>query len=849
MKLLKYPRVLNDGKVSGCCLVGEHLLVAGLYSIGCFSSEQLVNCALGKESAKEVQELFMMRCFTDSDNQVYDVFGSANRLFAVTDRMVLYADEWLEKRATVEFLKFWQVEAPACITDAKFDCNLNLVFILVNKSSSENSVVICNSQTTQKLGEIPLGQSKPLTAIMDPNSQIFTVICADRNISLFQYTDTGNYKLLHKLNHYVQVDPLRYKITMSPQADRLPILNSMSSSSTPAILLLDRQHNFKIDSTLVGHFDKCQILKYSPKIYRKTQKSGSKVTYNLAATAGFDTGSIVIWNTKRLKPLLNTKCTQDSYITDLQWAADGLSLFAFTNDGQMMIFAFRQEELGESLSESEVETFKSSVAHLDPLPPVPPSSTSSTIKPQDVQVGSIGTVTKVGGKKKVVPATIQSASMEFNTPSYNVPKDLKRRPKDPLLPSTNKKQKHDLEPMDFLDTTLLMPGISFSKMRLATPKVRLNFTCIASKTETLVMTVKNGSGNEQTPSVITLKQKEFAYEKTLFEDFLPKLITICTAGNNFWSCCSEDGTIYVYSDLGRKLLPPLIMGVPCSFLEACGNFLLCVTSAGQLYCWNIETSKLHFPPSSVYPLLSPTVRFSDDVLTRAENITMFSLTSNGVPIVTLSNGDGYMFDKEMETWMLINDSWWAYGSQYWDTTRTTTSGISLGESSDKHEKKNQSWNSEAQGLAESLNDNKSSILNYLEKRTNDELNRKGRARNLQKFAKTILMKEGYENLEEVVTLSHLENKLLVSLRLGENEEFIKLLVIYSIRLSEMGYKGRLENVLQWLYNDGDYKDMIIAAVSAEELLKKILVACAEIRHVQRVTTSYASAIGLINDSI
>lgn len=181
--------------------------------------------------------------------------------------------------------------------------------------------------------------------------------------------------------------------------------------------------------------------------------------------------------------------------------------------------------------------------------------------------------------------------------------------------------------------------------------------------------------------------------------------------------------------------------------------------------------------------------------------------------------------------------------------KTTIASTYADDAADKHDKKHQNWNSEAKGLSEELKENKKSILNYLESKTNDELNRKGRARALQKFAKTILMKEGYENLEEVVTLSHLENKLLVSLRLGENDEFLKLIVIYCIRLSEMGYRDRLDDVLQWLYNDGDYKVKTVAGVSAYELLKKIIVACADIRHVQRVTTSYATAIGLINESI
>ncbi|SCU77799.1 LADA_0A02278g1_1 [Lachancea dasiensis] len=848
MRLLRYSQTLNGGKVSGSCLSDDIIIAAGLSTIVCFASQQLVNCALGKQDAKQVEKLFHMQVPVASDDQIYDVVATNDRMFVVLERSVYLADHWREKRDASVFVKFCEFEAPACITDVKLDPSTSLLFVLVNVSPEENSVTLWDSRAGENLGQIGLGQSKPLTAVLDPKSQIFTVICADRNISVFQYDHTGSYRLIHKLNHYVQVDPLRYKITMSPQSDRLPILNSMSTSGTPAILLLDRQQQFKIESTLVGHFDKCHIFKYSPKIYRKTTKSGAKITYNLAASADFESGSVVIWNTKRLKPLLNTKCAQDSYVTDLQWGSDGLSLIVFTSNGQMIIFAFRQDELGEIISDAELEKLRAAINFLPPLPPAQSALEQITENAEKVQVASAGSNAKVG-KKKVAPTTLQSTSMEFNMPSYSVPKDLKRKPKDPSQPSNGKKQKHDLEPMDFLDTSLLMPGVSFSKMRLATPKIRLTFSYTANISDNMILTVKNGSGNEQTPSVISLKQTEFGHEKTLFEEFLPKLITMCTSGKSFWSCCSEDGIIYVFSDLGKRLLPPLIMGVPCSFLEGCGDFLLCVTSTGQMYCWNLENSKLHFPPSSVYPLLNPSLRFSDDVLTRAENITLCAITANGVPIITLSNGDGYMFDKEMETWMLINDTWWAYGSQYWDMTETTTSGAYLNESNGKHEKKDQSWNSRAQGLTEKLKGNRASILNYLEKKTNDELNRKGRARNIQKFAKTILMKEGFENLEDSVTLSHLENKLLILLRLGENEEFVSLIVIYCIRLSEMGYKGRLETVLQWLYNDGDYKNLKVANVSAEDLLKKILVACAEIRLVQRVTTSYAAAIGLINDSL
>ena len=137
----------------------------------------------------------------------------------------------------------------------------------------------------------------------------------------------------------------------------------------------------------------------------------------------------------------------------------------------------------------------------------------------------------------------------------------------------------------------------------------------------------------------------------------------------------------------------------------------------------------------------------------------------------------------------------------------------------------------------------------MERRTNDELNRKGRIKNLQRFARTILMKEGFENMEEIVTLSHLENKILISIRLEESEEFSKLMMVYCIRLSELAYMDRLDDVFQWLYNDISVSSTDSTFAEKDfrmNLLKKILIACGDIRQVQRVTTRYAKEMNIIS---
>lgn len=449
---------------------------------------------------------------------------------------------------------------------------------------------------------------------------------------------------------------------------------------------------------------------------------------------------------------------------------------------------------------------------------------------------------------KVKSSTTLVNNSEFNPPSYHVPKDLKRKPK--LDSEGNvihvKKNKKDLEQLDFLDTSLIFPNTAFSRVRLATPRIKLNFEYTSPNDPNYIVKIKNGSGNEQKPSSISLHHKGTENTNQLFEDFIPKYITICTAGSSFWACATHDGMIYVYSDTGRKLLPPAILGVPISFLEACSKYLLCVTSIGQMYCWNIEEKKLHFPINSVYALLNPSIRYSDDVLTRAENITLCGINTSGIPLVTLSDGDGYIFDKDMETWLLVSDSWWAYGSQYWDMSNTSI--VSTNNSEDTT-KKNDNANLLSHQLVDTIKKDKGSLANFMESKTNTELHRKGRVKNLQRLFRTILIKEGFENIEEAITLAHLENRLLISLKIGEDKEFSDLLNLYAFRLADLDYVDRLDDILQWLYNGGDYINSKIANISRKEHIQNILVTCANMRNVQRVTTNYARAIGMVNDEI
>lgn len=893
MRLLKYPLELRSERLNALVSINNQLLLlSGGGHVIVWSERELVDTAFDKLSVSDLARKKIVPVEFKQKEEAFFLSGFENILFVGSEHQILKVRDWNEN-ATRKTDELFHCKSPCTITDIKFDHKQKVLFVLC---SNPNSILLFDAATSEKLSKIKLDKDiKPVTAITDPSGETFTVLCSDRSIRVYQFNKSGAHKLLNEMSQFVQVEPLHYKITMPPQADSLPIINSVkgtsSSTSVTATVLLDRNHEYKITNTVVSPAsNSCKVLVFSPNVYKKiNSKKGTNIQYNLLATSGINDGTILVWNSKRMKPLFNALQISETPINDMTWTDNGLTLFAISNDNILYTFAFQPVDLGETLSEEDVISLRKSNKQLTHLPDLKSKeeidvkkletdtidvNTASAIDRKDngsinsenfaTKDSSVNNITslvkKVGKNKNQVVKTLvsnpsvkvtQGSNMEFTPPSYTVPKDLKRRSKDDSnkarVTTAQKKLKRELEPLDFLETGLIIPNVSFSRIRLATPKIRLSFKYSSSTNSNFTMSVRNGSGDEQKPTIISLHSKTMEQDKQLFQDFIPKFITMFTSGKFFWACCSDDGIVYVYSDSGQRLLPPMIIGVPISFLEANGNYLLCVSSIGELYCWNIEEKNLQFPVNSVFPILNPSIRYSDDILTRAENITMCNVTNNGVPLLTLSNGDGYMFDKDMETWLLISDGWWAYGSQYWDTNNSSSVKNIQNQNDDKNDN---FWNSaDIQDMITDVRNDSKSIVSYLERKTNDELNRKGRIKNLQRFARAILMKEGFENMEEIVTLSHLENRLLVCLKLEESEEFSRLLVIYCVRLSELGYSDRLDDILQWLYNEGDFENASLGGKNRKELLKSVILACTHIRHVQRITNSYATAIGLLEETV
>ncbi|KAL6937381.1 hypothetical protein ACO0RG_003886 [Hanseniaspora osmophila] len=847
-----------------------------------------------------------------------------------------------------------------------------MVELIDSKLEKHYSIKVFKSQDIDALFEVKLSDI-PASFIVDPHLDYFTVFNTNKSVKFYRFSISLKYgEFYSKLHSTIcNVNPIHYKLNMAPQGNFIPLINAVTSSKVGSTLICDFNNKYKVvDSLITPTNSNFQILKYSPKVCVKPNKKNptSMTIYNLIATTNLTDDSVMIWNTHRKKPLFQgsqiTYSPTNKAISDITWSTDGMILFLGSKDGFISGLFFTQKELGVPMNASDFDTY--SATYKSKLPPlkaqaalkkVSPNSrvnvknlkatgkeeTSKTASPIPVPNGNNAISTSAEEK---LPNVISSNTMKFDPPSYKVPKDLKRVAPTLIASSTsadsqstnantksNKKLKKELENIDFLDTSLLIPSVAFSKVRLATPKTRLHFEYKFLNKYRIRVT--NGNSTELKPTKISLGSIKLKDKKNSFSNssqpasaisdgffetnmtkngrvaetsgsdssnslngntsaldpishqpnvvrsqsetpllletapflnpslksseesatnpesstathekpfvrhmhYIPKYVTICTGSNRFFAYATDNGYVHVHSvATGAKMFPPLILGVPLSFLESCGSYLSCITTTGQLYCWNIDSLKLKFPVTDVYALLSPTLRYSDDILSRAENITSYGVTNHGVPIVTLSNGDGHMYDEMMQSWMLINDSWWAYGSQYWDLTNTQMEYGGTVQSDGNDE------NSVTNGHSLSSSHTSNGILKYLESKTNNELHRRGVVKLLQKFAKTMLMKEGFENLEEVVTLAHLENKLLVLLKLKDLNDFENIMVTYCTKLSELDYQARLNEVFQWLYGVDGKDSLFDETLSKHALLKKVLIACAGIRTVQRLTLSYAEAL-------
>lgn len=499
----------------------------------------------------------------------------------------------------------------------------------------------------------------------------------------------------------------------------------------------------------------------------------------------------------------------------------------------------------ETLGDSSKPAFKT--------PQEIPTRKSAAAKPVAQKI----TITK-DGKKRVAPMLLTSvssdvsvsplivkqqqkfdkdsfASVEVSEPSYGFSSDgiasrivrTKRQVSHESYEydSESKKLRYDNE-SHYRRPAHMSFHSDLSSVQLSVPKVRLHFKQTGTESASFVLEIRNGANRDLEPT----KVQVFSNGVPIFMDFLPKHAHLATGrGDYFWAVATEEGTIYTYSPTGKRLLPGIVLGSPLSYLESMNQYLMAVTSTGMVHIWNIGNKTAVQEAVSIAPLLDSSISAIDDGVLKGPSLTLCGVTSKGKAVITLSNGDGYLYSDTLKSWLRITEPWWAFGSQYWNSTHTEISRAAILTSADD------------ESVISTLSISPTSrVISLMEQRTNEEavLKTGGRGKYLYEIAKARMLKAGFENFERSASTAHLENRICAALIAESGDELLCFIKMYATRLASEGWKKRLEEVCAQLLGpvssmngSSEHSDpepgaswpQIVCGLNKHEILKEVLV--------------------------
>ncbi|KAK3110237.1 HIR complex subunit, partial [Teratosphaeriaceae sp. CCFEE 6253] len=379
---------------------------------------------------------------------------------------------------------------------------------------------------------------------------------------------------------------------------------------------------------------------------------------------------------------------------------------------------------------------------------------------------------------------------------------------------------------------------------------------------------RTGRAQDREPARITLTRRTHGVAQTLWQDFLPRAVLLTTGDEHFWAAGCEDGSLHTWTPAGRRMLSAIVLEAQPVVLECRGWWMLCVTAVGMVHIWDLRTQTAMVRGGvSLAPVLdaaatSSSVAAGGPGLTSTPSLMFARLNSEGRVVVGMSNGEGFAYHTGMGVWQRLSESWWAVGSQYWNTADTSLAAPRSGKAS--------ASNGTGSGTLdpESLS---AGILPLLERHTTTHALLKGRAYFLQRLVKSLLSAEGYEGFETSVSVAHLEHRLAAAWTLGARDEFRVYLLMYAKRIGAegAGVRGKVEELLHGLMGKGLFEstgeeeaegvgDVEVAGAlqwgdgeeilgwKREDLLREVVVALGRQRDLQRVTVPYARLLGILD---
>ncbi|KAJ7138434.1 histone transcription regulator 1 [Mycena crocata] len=286
----------------------------------------------------------------------------------------------------------------------------------------------------------------------------------------------------------------------------------------------------------------------------------------------------------------------------------------------------------------------------------------------------------------------------------------------------------------------------------------------------------NPDGDDGAPEVSYMTGNNAKHTQWL--DYLPSPALAVCGSSRFCAVGMLDGSVNVYSHTGRRIMPTLTLGAPCSFIDGRNNILLIVTSTGQLYSWDVKKQAALFPPVSLSTILS----------SPNHTLTAAKVQAGGAAILTCSNGVVYSYDAALFSFVKLTERWWSEGSDVWQARQRSATNPTANRG----------------------------VLSITEGSIAGSAESSGADKKRPKFWNVAM------------TLGHLETRMHSARMLESPMEYKQALAQYTKKLGEEGFKAKAEELIRDLLGPmysraGDQSwSPTVAGLGKRELLKDVL---------------------------
>ncbi|CAL1708640.1 unnamed protein product [Somion occarium] len=284
-------------------------------------------------------------------------------------------------------------------------------------------------------------------------------------------------------------------------------------------------------------------------------------------------------------------------------------------------------------------------------------------------------------------------------------------------------------------------------------------------------------------------------KQTQWLDYLSSPVLGLTATSTFCAVATQDGSLGVYSPTGRKIMPIVSLGSPCSVISSSKNMLMVITWSGSVHVWDVKKQHALFPPTSLFAVLGT-----------SPNCTVLSASvrPNGAPVIQLSTGVAYTYDTSLLAWSKLSDGWWAEGSDSWSGRQRGNAQVA------------------ARGPVSSV---ESSIA--------------------ERIPPVDAVKERPNWWGDALTLGHLESRMHAAKALDSPQEYKQALVLYAKKIADQAYRAKAEELIKELFGPVYWRpgreetwSTTVLGFSKRDLLKDVLAVFARSKTLQKLAADW-----------